>query len=156
MVNTSDMSTPVTRGELREELGFVRQEFREELGLVRQEFRHDLQELRAELCGTMATTAMLATLATKQELRAESDRLMNNMGLLARELTDRMDVQMAAMRKEIQMDLARHANALYESMATLIKGSQETYADLPGRVTRLEAAVFPDEGRGGRKGRGRT
>lgn len=34
------------------------------------------------------------------------------------------------------------ATALYESLATLIMASDEKYADLPKRVSRLETAVF--------------
>ena len=36
----------------------------------------------------------------------------------------------------------RHATALCESLATRIVASDEKYADLPKRVSRLEAAVF--------------
>jgi TolA-binding protein len=39
-------------------------------------------------------------------------------------------------------ELARHTSAIHEAMRTEIKASFEPLADLPGRVSRLEAAVF--------------
>jgi hypothetical protein len=45
------------------------------------------------------------------------------------------------------VDLARHARTAYESMSPLISAIDEKYADLPGRVSRLEASVFPPKQR---------
>jgi len=47
----------------------------------------------------------------------------------------------------LHAELARHAGAIYESMSTLISASDEKYADLPKRVSRLEATVFAPEQR---------
>jgi hypothetical protein len=44
--------------------------------------------------------------------------------------------------QQLQIDLARHANALHESMATMIRAIDDKYTDLPGRVGRLESVVF--------------
>jgi hypothetical protein len=46
------------------------------------------------------------------------------------------------MQRQLQLDLARHADALHESMVILICAHDEKYADLPERVHRLESAVF--------------
>jgi hypothetical protein len=46
------------------------------------------------------------------------------------------------MYQQLQIDLARHINALHESMMTMLRSHDEKYTDLPGRVSRLESAVF--------------
>jgi hypothetical protein len=50
-------------------------------------------------------------------------------------------------------ELARHTSAIHEAMRTEIKASFEPLADLPGRVSRLEAAVFAPTPRDRRKRR---
>jgi hypothetical protein len=99
MAKASDMSTPVTRGELRKEL----------------------KRLRSEL------EKAIAPLATKAELETWAGALLAHI--------DRG-------HQQLQIDLARHANALHESMAALIRGHDDKYKDLPPRVGLLEAAVF--------------
>jgi hypothetical protein len=103
MAKASNMSAPVTRGELKEELERLRSELAS---------KAELQQ------------AILAARADLEiwggALRAHIDR-----GL-----------------QQLQIDLARHANALHESMAAMIRGLDDKYADLPGRVGRLESAVF--------------
>jgi hypothetical protein len=46
------------------------------------------------------------------------------------------------MYQQLQIDLARYINALHESMMTMLRIHDEKYTDLPGRVSRLESAVF--------------
>ncbi|HEX7837720.1 MAG TPA: hypothetical protein VF469_09670 [Kofleriaceae bacterium] len=99
MTDTTDMSTPVTRGELREEL---------------------------------------AALATKAELEIWGGALLERIKASEQQLIERID----RTEQRLHVELARHAKALYESMAALISASGEKYQDLPGRVSRLEAAVF--------------
>ncbi len=103
MMASTDMSTPVTRGELREELEQLRQEFRQEL---KQELVH---------------------LATKTELELWGGALLAHIDRTAQRLS---------------AELARHTGAIHESMLAMFAASDEKYADLPGRVNRLEGAVF--------------
>jgi hypothetical protein len=49
---------------------------------------------------------------------------------------------MDQMFQQLQIDFARHINALHEPMMTMLRGHGEKYADVPGRVSRLESAVF--------------
>ncbi|HEY0988610.1 MAG TPA: hypothetical protein VGD80_16205, partial [Kofleriaceae bacterium] len=51
------------------------------------------------------------------------------------------------LEKRLQGALAGHARAYDESMRGLIAVIDEKYADLPGRMKRLEAVVFPAEQR---------
>jgi chromosome segregation ATPase len=105
------MSTPVTRGELREELERFRQDFKQEL---RQEFRQEF--------------------ATKADLEAWGG------ALLARIIDE-----MRLLEQRLMEDLARHTRANHEAMQTQLAAIDEKYADLPGRVNRIEATVFaPD------------
>jgi hypothetical protein len=92
MVASTDMSTPVTRGELREEI--------EQL------------EIRLE--------DKLAHMATKADL----------------------EIWGGALLERLMTELARHTRAIQEAMATQISVVDEKYADLPGRVSRLETTVF--------------
>jgi hypothetical protein len=110
MVDSTDMSTPVTRGELREELKQLRQE-------LKQELRQDLDTWGG---------ALLARIQSGEQ---------------------RLIERIAQSEQRLNAELARHAGALYESMSTLISASNEQYADLPGRVSRLETTVFaPKQG----------
>ena len=49
--------------------------------------------------------------------------------------------------RRVQVDLARHVNAIFESMSTQSSASDEKYADLPERVSRLEVTVHDPERR---------
>ena len=44
-------------------------------------------------------------------------------------------------------ELARHTRAIQESLSMQISVICDKYADLPARMSRLEAAVFPPERR---------
>jgi hypothetical protein len=44
-------------------------------------------------------------------------------------------------RQELNKDIARHLGAYHEAMLTQISVIDEKYADVPGRVARLEAKV---------------
>jgi len=45
------------------------------------------------------------------------------------------------------IELARHTKAIEEAMSTQISTIDEKYADLPARMSRLEATVFGRRGR---------
>jgi len=117
MGKASNMSAPVTRGELREELKLLRAEIHQAIAPL---------ATKAELA-PLATKAELAPLATKAELE-----------LWGGALLARID----SSQQQLQADLARHANALHEWLGSMLRAHDEKYTDLPGRVGRLESAVF--------------
>ncbi len=111
MMDSTDMSTPVTRGELLETLG----QFKQELKL---ELRQDIQKA-------------VAPLATKVELEIWGGALLAQVKQLLQQSEQRLHAK-----------LARHTSAIHESMRAQVTASAEPYADVPGRVSRLETAVF--------------
>jgi len=125
MAKASNMSAPVTRGELREELNLLRAEFREAIA-------------------PLATKAELAPLATKAELAQAIAPLATKaeLELWGGALMARLDGAIQHLHRELQADLARHANALHEWLGSMLRAHDEKYTDLPGRVSRLESAVF--------------
>jgi hypothetical protein len=104
MTPSTDMSNPVTRGELREEI--ERLEIR-----LEQKLEEKLEQKLEE-----KLEQKLAHVATKADLEIWGGALM--------------------------AELARHTKAVQESMSTQVSVIDEKYADLPGRVNRLEAKVF--------------
>ena len=119
MSNAEDMSTPVTRGELREELARLRQEFPQ----------------------------AIAPLATKADLDLWGGALLDRIQSGERAMKEQMKELLKATERQLQMDLARYAGALQESMSAMLTAHDEKYADLPGRVRRLEGHVFGPESR---------
>lgn len=97
MSESFDMSQPVTRGELREEL---------------------------------------AKYPTREEADRKFDRFL---GAIMRRFDERFD----RFARELRADLGRDLRALEESLIARMTAMQEPYLDLPRRVTRLEAKVFP-------------
>jgi hypothetical protein len=128
MVNSTDMATPVTRGELRDELMQLRREFKQQLEPL---------ATKAEL-EPLATKAELKPLATKVELEFWGGALLARLESSERRLLEHIDRG----EQRLHAELARHANALHESMARMISTIDDKYADLPGRVNRLETTVF--------------
>ena len=57
-------------------------------------------------------------------------------------LVQQTQQQIQQTEQRLLTELARHTSAIHEAMRTEIKASFEPLADLPGRVSRLEAAVF--------------
>ena len=53
-----------------------------------------------------------------------------------------MDMSTPVTRGELREELARHTRASYEDASTQISVIDEKYADLPGRVSRLETTVL--------------
>jgi hypothetical protein len=118
MMDATDMSTPVTRGELREELAQL--------------------ATKAELA-QLATKAELAQLATKVDLwgGALVARIQSGERFMER-LLERID----SSEQRLLAELARHTKASAEAMVAQISIIDEKYADLPLRMSRLEAEVF--------------
>jgi hypothetical protein len=162
MAELIDMSAPVTRGELREELTVVRSELREELTVVRSELREELTVARSELREELAVVRTEVRGEFKlvreeiSQLRTEARANLEIWGgaLFAR-IEARFDLcatrkdmeggfdelrkDMLAMEQRLGIDLARHVKAIQESLSVQVSVVDEKYADLPDRVTRLES-----------------
>ena len=170
MMDFTDMSTPVTRGELQDVLSQVKQEHQRDLheAIAPLATKADLQAAIAPLATKAELQAAIAPLATKAELqvaiaqlatKADLERwcgtLMahiqqgeHRIGNLERGqeqligLVQQTQQQIQQTEQRLLAELARHTSAIHEAMRTEIKASFEPLADLPGRVSRLETAVF--------------
>jgi YesN/AraC family two-component response regulator len=182
MAASTDMSTPVTRGELREELKQALAPLATKAEVAELAAKVEQLATKAEQLATKAEVAQLATkaevaqLATKAEVaqlatKAEVAQLATK-AEVAQLATKAEVAQLAAETKteigfwggalmahiesserrlgrlidgveqRLGAELARHAEAIHESMSVRLVASEEKYADLPGRVGRLETAVF--------------
>jgi DNA repair exonuclease SbcCD ATPase subunit len=162
-MNATDMTAPVTRGELQQELAPLHQR----LSSLEQKHGEILArhtETLAKQDETLAKhTEMLAkqdeTLARHTEMHERQDK---NFGLwtgafLARieqsEKRQSMELtrQIKALKKELRVELgaefARHAKAIQEDMRRQFAAFEDKYADLPARMRRVEKAVFPQRPR---------
>lgn len=115
---SDEMSHPVTRGELRAELASYPTK----------------ADLRAEL----------ASYATKAELREEfpTKQYVDDMARTFVAALERLDSKI----DRVALDLMRHMNSLIESVRVDIRAITEPYQDHGPRISRLERAVFPDDG----------
>jgi hypothetical protein len=123
-MTTTDMSIPVTRGELREELGLFRQEIREDI-------RRSL-----ELWGG-------ALLDRIEQGERRTDERFRTMDERFRTMDERFRTMGEQLEQRLGLEFARHAKAIQESLQVQVSAVDEKYADLPGRVDRLEAVVSP-------------
>jgi hypothetical protein len=123
VVGSMDMSTPVTRGELREELAQLEQR-------LEQKFEQRLDQ-------------RLAHFATKAELEVWGGALLARIESGEQRMIERME----SLEQRLLMELARHTRAITESVSMQISVIDEKYADLPPRVSRLEDEVFAPERR---------
>ena len=112
MVDPTDMSTPVTRGELREEIERLEIRLDQKLDRLDQQFDQKF----AQMANKMATKADL-------------------------------EIWGGALLERLLTELARHTKASQEEMLMRISAIDDKYADLPARMNRLEAAVFPTKRR---------
>lgn len=118
MFDATDMSTPVTRGELRAEL--------EQL------------EIRLE----QKLEQKLAHLATKAELEIWGGALLARIESGERPLLETLLERIDSSEQRLLAELARHTRASHEDMMKQFSILDEKYADLPPRVSQLEAKVF--------------
>jgi hypothetical protein len=158
---TDAMDHQVTRRELREELARypTKDDLREEL--ARYPTKDDLREqLQKELARyatkddlVAAKNELRAELASKDDLRRVEHRFettsQNMLQILLREM-DRRDARMVAefaairgeiadMRGSLHSELAQHTRAIEESTRAQLRVLDDKYADLPSRVSALEA-----------------
>ncbi len=139
MFDAHDMSTPVTRGELRAELAEF--ETRLEQKLVHLATKAELVHLatKADL-ENLATKAELENLATKADLENLTGALLFRMNATDQRLLA-MDQRMIGMEQRLLAELERHSRANAESMSAQVSVIDEKYAGLPDRVKRLETDV---------------
>jgi hypothetical protein len=112
-MDSTDMSTPVTRRELQE---------------------------------------AIAPLATKTDLEIwggallariqQGEQLIKQLSECIQQTRQQLSECIQASEQRLLAELARHTSAVYESMRAQVTASAEPYADLPGRVSRVETAVF--------------
>jgi len=137
MLDAMDTSTPVTRGELREEIAQLETRLDQKLENLesRLETRLDqkLENLETRL------DQKLENLETRldQKLDRKLDQKLVHVATKAD-----LDLWGGALLERLLTELARHTRASQEAMLTQISVIDEKYADLPARVTRLEATVL--------------
>jgi hypothetical protein len=137
--DVADMSSPVTRGELRDELAQLESRIDDKFDRRERTFddKFDRQERKLEnnlgLWGE-ALAAQIRELAVQSRASAVQ---IKELGVQIRELA----VQIKESEKRVLNDLARHTQAVFESMTKEISVVDEKYNDLPARVTRLEVEV---------------
>jgi hypothetical protein len=147
MMDSTDMSTPVTRGELQEALSQVKQEHWRDLReateplATKAELHQELQAAIAPLATKAELQAAIAPLATKAELELWGGALVARMQH-GEQRIDRLEQQFQQFEQRFLTELARHTSAILEAMRTEIKACIEPLADLPARMSRVEAAVF--------------
>jgi chaperonin cofactor prefoldin len=137
MVGPEDMSTPVTRGELRDEIDRLEQKF--ESRLAQMATKADLAEMatKADLA-EMATKADLAQMATKADLAQMATKA--DLAQMATKAD--LNTWGRALVEHLMTELARHTKASQEALSMQISTIDDKYKDLPARVSHLEAAVF--------------
>jgi len=133
MAYPSDMLEPVTRGELQEELKQLRLE-------IKQAIEPLATKVELELWGGALRAQITSDL--QRSLQQQMQQQMQHIQQMLQQQMLHMQQQLQNTQQQLQLDLARHANALHESMVALVHAHDEKYTDLPGRVRRLESAVF--------------
>jgi predicted transcriptional regulator len=128
--DVTDMLSPVTRGELREELA---------------QFEHRIDDKIDDKVDRLERKFDDKVDRLERKFDDKIDRLErkfdNNLGLWGGALAAQISELAAQMREsETRMlnELARHSQAGFESMTTRISAVDEKYNDLPARVARLE------------------
>jgi ferritin-like metal-binding protein YciE len=126
------MSTPATRGELREEI--ERLDLRLEIRLAQMATKADLDRL------DQTFEQRLAQMATKGDL----DRLDQKFEQRLAQTATKTDLEMwgGALLERLLTELARHTKAIQETLSRQVSTFDDKYADLPARVSHLETAVF--------------
>ena len=149
MTVPSDMSAPVTRGELRDELQQLEGRFDGKLERLEGRFDQKLEKLEARLDQKLEKLeARVDHKLDKLEERFDQKLEIWGGALLARIETSEqrmvatMQASLDAQERRLLAELARHAGAIQESVSMQIRVIDEKYADLPARMSRVEAAVF--------------
>src|SRR5262249_1711833 len=187
MSDATNMSKPVTRGELRMELEklptkaklatkdelkkLATKDELKKLATKDELKKHATKDELKKLATNDELQAAVAKLATKDELQAAVAKLATKDELQAAvaKLATKADLERFPTKEETKLwietwglallarmdereerlmqELARLARAQHEENIKLLAVFDDKYKDLPGRVTRLETTVFPDEQR---------
>ena len=145
-VNATDMSTPVTRGELREELGQFETRFDQKLEKLETRIDGKLEQLEERIDGKLEKleTRIDGKLEKLEErIDGKLEKLETRIDTWGGALVARID----ASEQRVLTELARYVKAMQETLLVQVSVVDEQYKDLPGRVNRLEAAVFPSGAR---------
>jgi len=136
MANEIDMSTPVTRAELKEEL----QRFPTKADL-KAALKKELERFvtKAEL------KKELERFATKAELKKELERFATRVDLEV--WGGALYERILESERRLLKELASLASAHQEEIMRMIVVIDDKYKDLPDRMRRVEAVVFPGEQR---------
>ncbi len=152
-----DMSHPVTRADLREELASYpsKADLREQLASypTKADLREELASYptKAELREALASyptkpelREALASYPTKADLREELARYATKADLevWGHALVDRFSSEMRAMEHRLVGELAQQIRSAHELFRRDFVMLDDKYKDLPPRVDRLEAQVF--------------
>lgn len=76
-------------------------------------------------------------------LNARTDALEAKLDATAARLDSKIDSKIDAMGARLSAELAQHTNRILDAVYEITGAVDEKYSDLPPRVTRLEAKVFP-------------
>jgi TolA-binding protein len=132
MTNEANMSMPVTRDELRDELAQLEQRVDLRFEQVDQRFEQVDQRFEQVDQRFEQISGQLTKMATKVELELWGGALM---------------ARIEQSEKRLMTELARHTQANHEASLRLLAAIDDKYTDLPGRVSRLEGTVFPHDRR---------
>jgi hypothetical protein len=171
MVSTMDMSAPVTRGELREELdrafevrlapfatkvelaqlatkaeleSLVTKEYLEERlePLVTKEYLEErLEPLVTKEYLEEHLEERLEPLATKKDLETWGGALLEE---LKKRIAEGLKGGLTEIKEALSTELGKHVKSMEETFAKQVSAFDDKYKELPWRVNRLEGAVFPD------------
>jgi hypothetical protein len=147
------MSASVTRGEFQEAIALLATKRELQEAIAPLATKVELHEAIAKAVAPLATKRELqeaiAPLATKVELHEAIAKAVAPLAtkveleIWGGALMARMDTQLEGLRRDLQTDFARHANAIFEAAQAMIRAIDDKYTDLPGRVSRLESRL-PD------------
>ena len=161
MVNTMDMSAPVTRGELREELDRA---FEERLAPFATKADLEPFATKADLEPLVTKDYLeerLKNTASKEDLNtwggALFEKLKDGIAALGKELRNGLKEDFKGMKDELKAELkeeltaalsaefAQHVRSMEDTFRKQVSTFDDKYKDLPGRVHRLEGAVFSND-----------
>jgi len=128
---------PVTKRDLDEAMGGLREEFRGEMSAMKTELRGEMSAMKTELRDEMST--MKTELRGEMtELRGEMSAMKTEMSAMKTEMSEmktEMKTEMSAMKTELLLEIgqaaSRVANVMMEHIQTLISVVDEKYQDLP-------------------------
>jgi exonuclease VII large subunit len=128
MSGATDMSTPVTRGELRAELAQF--EIR---------FDQKLEHWGGALLARIESGEQRMLKRMFEHMDSSEQRMLARIESGEQRMLKRMFEHMDSSEQRMLTDLSRHANAIQEAMSAQISVIDEKYTDLPARVSWLEA-----------------